>query len=70
MVNKKYPLYHGNLEQVKSFTFVGDIIKCLENALHNYKTLNGEIINLGHFENHSTQDGISIIEKILKKHMT
>lgn len=67
--HSKFPLYQGSLEHLRSFTFVGDIIKGLENALANYKVLNGEIINLGHYENQSTQEGILTVERLLKTHI-
>ncbi|RRO12529.1 NAD-dependent epimerase/dehydratase family protein [Flavobacteriaceae bacterium 14752] len=67
--DKKFPLYEGSLKHQRSYTYVGDIVKGIYNALKVHNALDGEIINLGHFEKHSTQEGVLNVEKILKKHI-
>ncbi|TKS55562.1 NAD-dependent epimerase/dehydratase family protein [Mesohalobacter halotolerans] len=67
--DKKFPLYEGSLKHFRSYTYVGDIVKGIYNALKVHNAIDGEIINLGHFEKHSTQEGILNVEKILKKHI-
>ncbi|QTY28237.1 NAD(P)-dependent oxidoreductase [Flavobacterium sp. CS20] len=65
----KFPLYEGSLKHLRSYTYVGDIVKGIYNAIKVYNALDGEIINLGHYEKHSTQEGVLNVEKILKKHI-
>lgn len=65
----KFPLYQGSLKHQRSYTYIDDIINGLGNALNVYNILDGEIINLGHYQKNSTQEGILIVEKLLKKHI-
>lgn len=65
----KFPLFEGSLKHLRSYTYVADIVKGICSALKIHSALDGEIINLGHFEKHSTQEGILIVEEILKKHI-
>ncbi len=67
--DKKFPLYEGSLKHQRSYTYVGDIVKGIHSALKVHNALDGEIINLGHFEKHTTQEGVLNVEKILKKHI-
>ena len=62
-------LYQGSLKHERSYTYVDDIINGLGSALKVYNILDGEIINLGHYQKNSTQEGILIVEKLLKKHI-
>jgi nucleoside-diphosphate-sugar epimerase len=65
--NKKFPLYKGSLEHSRSFTYVGDIVNGLTKCIGKESVCNGEIFNLGSDEEYTTQDGISLIEKIIGK---
>jgi nucleoside-diphosphate-sugar epimerase len=65
----KFPLYKGSLKHQRSYTYVGDIVNGLANTLKVHNILDGEVINLGHYQKNSTQDGILIVEKLLKKHI-
>jgi nucleoside-diphosphate-sugar epimerase len=65
-----FPLFEGSLDHQRSFTYVGDIVQGLCDALKNYRTINGEIINLGHFDKHSTQEAILTVERLLKTHIS
>ena len=68
--NKKFPLYNGSLKHQRSYTYVDDIIYGLASALRVNNILDGEIINLGHHQKNTTQDGILVVENILQKHIT
>ncbi len=60
-----FPLYEGSLAHKRSFTFVGDIVEGIWLAVEKHGELNGEIINLGHCEQHSTKEGIEAVEEAL-----
>ena len=63
----KFPLFQGSLKHQRSYTFVSDIIKGLSKTIKHYNILDGEIINLGHDQKYTTQEGVSIVETILNK---
>ena len=60
-----FSLFEGSEHHLRSFTYVGDIVKGILTAVEKYKELNGEIINLGSEENHTTREGIDIVEELL-----
>lgn len=64
---KPFPLFKGSETHVRSFTYVGDIVKGLNAVLTNLDACNGEILNLGNDQVYSTAQGIAIIEEILEK---
>ena len=68
--DKKFPLYNGSLKHQRSYTYVDDIIYGLVSALRVNNILDGEIINLGHHQKNTTQDGILAVENMLQKHIT
>ncbi|MGM0636614.1 MAG: NAD-dependent epimerase/dehydratase family protein [Bacteroidota bacterium] len=61
-----FPLFEGSEKHLRSFTYVGDIVAGIYEAIKNYKQTNGAIINLGNSEERTTQEGISIIESLLE----
>ena len=63
--NEPFTLFEGSEHHLRSFTYVGDIVKGILTAVEKYKELNGEIINLGSEENHTTREGIDIVEELL-----
>ena len=63
----KFPLFQGSLKHERSYTFVGDIVKGLSKTIKLYNTLDGEIINLGHDQKYTTQEGVTIVENLLNK---
>ena len=63
--NESFSLFKGSEHHLRSFTYVGDIVKGILTAVNKYKELNGEIINLGTEENHTTREGIEIVEELL-----
>src|SRR5690606_7064608 len=60
-----FTLFEGSEQHLRSFTYVGDIVKGILAAVEKHKELNGEIINLGTEENHTTREGIAIVEELL-----
>ncbi|MDR6300507.1 NAD-dependent epimerase/dehydratase family protein [Mesonia maritima] len=65
--NETFPLFSGSEKHLRSFTYVGDIVDGIVKAIERHKKINGEIINLGTEVEHTTQDGIDTVEKLLDK---
>ena len=62
-----FPLYEGSDKHLRSFTYVGDIVDGVVSVIGKEDVVNGEIINLGTEVEHTTQDGIEAVEKVLGK---
>jgi nucleoside-diphosphate-sugar epimerase len=62
-----FPLFEGSAAHLRSFTYVGDIVDGLASVIGKEDKVNGEIFNLGTEVEHTTQDGIDAVEKILGK---
>jgi len=65
--NKPFPLFEGSAKHERSFTYVGDIVDGLSAIIGREIIINGEIINLGTDEVHTTQEGIDIVQNIMQK---
>jgi UDP-glucuronate 4-epimerase len=65
--NKPFPLFEGSTKHERSFTYVGDIVDGLASIIGKEQIVNGEIINLGTDEVHTTQEGINLVEEIMDK---
>lgn len=65
--DKPFPLFEGSVKHERSFTYVGDIIDGLVAIIGKEDLVNGEIINLGTDEVHTTQEGINLVEEIMHK---
>lgn len=65
--DKVFPLYEGSATHLRSFTYVGDIIDGVVSVIDKYSSLDGEIINLGTEVEHTTQEGIDAVEKVIGK---
>lgn len=65
--DKPFPLFEGSVKHERSFTYVGDIIDGLVAIIGKENLVNGEIINLGTDEVHTTQEGINLVEEIMHK---
>lgn len=65
--DKPFPLFEGSVKHERSFTFVGDIVDGLSAIIGKEAIVNGEIINLGTDEVHTTQEGINLVEEIMNK---
>ncbi len=64
---ESFPLYEGSDKHLRSFTYVGDIVDGVVSVIGNEEKVNDEIINLGTEEEHTTQEGIEAVEKVLGK---
>lgn len=65
--DKPFPLFEGSINHERSFTYVGDIVDGLIATIGKEKAINGEIINLGTDEVHTTAEGIEIVQQIMNK---
>ena len=65
--DKPFPLFEGSIKHERSFTYVGDIVDGLAAIIGKEDIVNGEIINLGTDEVHTTQEGINLVEAIMNK---
>lgn len=65
--DKPFPLFEGSVKHERSFTYVGDIVDGLVTIIGKEDMVNGEIINLGTDEVHTTQEGINLVEEIMHK---
>ncbi|PHQ29093.1 NAD-dependent epimerase/dehydratase family protein [Leeuwenhoekiella nanhaiensis] len=63
--HQEFPLFEGSEDHVRSFTFVEDIIDGVVSVIGKEETINGEVINLGTEQEHTTGEGIAIVEKLL-----
>ena len=62
---RPFPLYEGSRQHSRSFTYVGDIVNGLLSIIPNLDKVNGEIFNIGSDIEHTTGEGIDMIEDIL-----
>ncbi|QYA26354.1 NAD-dependent epimerase/dehydratase family protein [Gramella sp. MT6] len=65
--DKNFPLFEGSTSHIRSFTFVGDIIDGILGVIGKEDICDGQIFNIGSENEHTTQEGIDIIEKITGK---
>jgi nucleoside-diphosphate-sugar epimerase len=65
--DEAFPLYEGSDKHLRSFTYVGDIVDGVVSVIGNEDKVDGEVINLGTEVEHTTQEGIEAVEKILGK---
>lgn len=57
--------FEGSQEHVRSFTYVGDIIDGVVSIIGNEEKVDGQIINMGSEAEHTTGEGIGIVEDLL-----
>jgi len=60
-----FPLFEGSDKHLRSFTYVGDIVDGVVSVIGYETKIDGEIVNLGTEVEHSTQEGIEAVEKVL-----
>ncbi|TJY32873.1 NAD-dependent epimerase/dehydratase family protein [Pontimicrobium aquaticum] len=65
--NEPFTLYEGSDKHLRSFTYVGDIVDGIVSVIGKQDLVNGEVINLGTEVEHTTQEGIEAVEKVLDK---
>ncbi|WP_416440927.1 NAD-dependent epimerase/dehydratase family protein [Leeuwenhoekiella sp. A16] len=63
--HQEFPLYTGSGEHVRSFTYVEDIIDGVVSVIGKEEEVRGEVFNLGTEHEHTTAEGIEIVEDIL-----
>lgn len=63
----EFPLFTGSEKHVRSFTYVGDIVSGITSVIGKEDAINGQIINLGTEQEHTTQYGIETAESLLGK---
>ena len=63
--HQEFPLFEGSEDHVRSFTFVKDIIDGVVRVIGKEDKIDGEVINLGTEQEHTTGEGIAIVEKLL-----
>jgi len=62
-----FPLFEGSDKHLRSFTYVDDIVDGVISVIGKEDKVDGEIINLGTEMEHTTQEGIDAVEKVLGK---
>ena len=67
LADKPFPLFEGSDKHLRSFTYVDDIVDGVVSVIGNETKVDGEIINLGTEVEHTTQEGIEAVEKVLGK---
>lgn len=65
--DKPFTLFEGSTQHSRSFTYVGDVVDGLTAVLNKLDRINGEIYNIGTTVEHTTGEGIEMIEQILDK---
>lgn len=65
--DEPFPLFEGSESHLRSFTYVGDIVDGLVSAIGKETVLNNQVINLGTEVEHTTQEGIDAVSKVLNK---
>lgn len=65
--DEAFPLFEGSDKHLRSFTYVGDIVDGVVSVIGKEPQVDGEVINLGTEVEHTTQEGIEAVEKVLGK---
>jgi UDP-glucuronate 4-epimerase len=65
LTGKSFPLFEGSDKHLRSYTYVGDIVKGLLSLLTSPQEYVGEIFNLGLDTTMTTGEGIKIVEEII-----
>lgn len=65
--DEAFPLFEGSESHLRSFTYVGDIVDGIVSVIGKEAQLNNQIVNLGTEVEHTTQEGIDAVSKVLNK---
>ena len=65
--NKAFPLFEGSAKHLRSFTYVDDIVDGVVSVIDKEAVVDGEVINLGTEVEHTTQEGIEAVEKVMNR---
>ncbi|EGV43305.1 NAD-dependent epimerase/dehydratase family protein [Bizionia argentinensis JUB59] len=60
-----FPLYDGSSTHLRSFTYVDDIVDGVVSIMSFVDEVDGEILNLGTEVEHTTQEGIDAVAKVM-----
>lgn len=70
LTKKSFPLFAGSAKHLRSFTYVGDIIDGVVSVIGKENMVDGEVINLGTEQEHTTQEGINTVSEVLGQSIT
>lgn len=65
--DETFSLYEGSDKHLRSFTYIDDIVDGIVSVIGKETQVDGELINIGTEVEHTTQQGIETVEKILNK---
>jgi nucleoside-diphosphate-sugar epimerase len=65
VTESSFPLYEGSREHVRSFTYVGDVVRAIESAIDKRQKVNGETINIGSDNTNTTGEAVTAVENAL-----
>lgn len=65
--DQPFPLFEGSETHLRSFTYVGDIVDGVVSVIGKETQLNNQVINLGTEVEHTTQEGIDAVSRVLNK---
>lgn len=65
--NEAFPLFEGSAKHLRSFTYVDDIVDGVVSVIGKEAVVDGEVINLGTEVEHTTQEGIEAVEKVMNR---
>jgi nucleoside-diphosphate-sugar epimerase len=65
--DQPFPLFEGSETHLRSFTYVGDIVDGVVSVIGKEPQLNNQVINLGTEVEHTTQEGIDAVSRVLNK---
>ena len=63
---REFPLFLGSLTHKRSFTHIKDIVEGIVSVIGKEKLCDGQIINLGTDKEYTTEEGMQVVEKLLK----
>jgi nucleoside-diphosphate-sugar epimerase len=67
LTDQPFPLHEGAEAHLRSFTYVGDVVRAMEQVLERYSGAIGEIVNIGSDTTRTTEEGIRALEAIIGK---
>lgn len=63
--NKKFPLFKGSLDHLRSFTHIKDIVDGIVSVMGKEHICDGQVFNIGTEDEYTTQQGIDVVEELL-----
>jgi UDP-glucuronate 4-epimerase len=65
LTGAEFPLYEGSEHHRRSYSYVGDMVEGMIRVMETPEALNKQIVNLGHHCEHTTIEGIALVESLL-----